>query len=183
VRAACPLLLLAALAQRAAADEKEFLLAVQPGFSLIHVGDQTAWGGGAGVDFAYGVTDALAVRATGAFTGQAIGEAKMNDQVTAPSGTVLSYFAGVGVTYTIDVLRVVPYIDFAVGALGTRRPTLQGDAWGHDFGIEIGLGLDYLVNRRFAVGVVVRYHAFLTAIADLPVYLYAGPRLAVHFGG
>ena len=49
--------------------------------------------------------------------------------------------------------------------------------------VEIGLGVDYLLTRRIALGFVVRYHAYLTALTQIPVYLYAGPRLALHFGG
>jgi hypothetical protein len=175
-------LILAALARPAAADEREFMLAVEPAFSLIHVGNSTAWGGGGGVDLSYGVSDAIAIRVTGAFTGQAIGD-YTTDTTRNPSGTVLSYHAGAGLTYIIDILRVVPFIDFSFGLVGSRRPTPQGDVWQNDFGMEIGIGLDYLINRRIAVGAVVRYHAYLTALSTIPVWLYAGPRIAFHFGG
>jgi hypothetical protein len=191
VRAPALALACALAAAPAAADEKEWVLAVHGGASLLHVadpdrsnGDRSAWGGGGGLDVSYGVTDALALRATGTFTGQAIG-AELDDmgRTVAPEGAALTWFAGLGLTYTIDILRVVPYLEFAVGALGRRVPTLTGDPWTYDAAVQIGLGLDYLINRRVAVGLLVRYYAALTAIQTLPVYLYFGPRVAIHFGG
>ena len=57
---------------RAAADEKEFVLALAPGFAFAKVGDRTAWGGGGGLDVNYGITDALSLRLTGAVTGHSL---------------------------------------------------------------------------------------------------------------
>ena len=178
MRSAALFLVCLALARGAAADEKEFVLSVAPAFSFLRVDGQTAVGGGGAVDLTYGLTDAFALRATGAFTGQGIGRSD-----TAPAGSVLAYHAGLGVTYTIDILRVVPSLDFSVGLLGVRRPTSAGDQYTNQFGVEIGLGVDYLLTRRFAIGVVVRYHASLTSITELPAYVYLGPRLSIHFDG
>ncbi|MSP63982.1 MAG: hypothetical protein EXR72_27300 [Myxococcales bacterium] len=172
------LLLCTALARVAAADEKELILSAQPGFSFLRIEGQTTWGGGGGIDLSYGVTDALAVRVTGALTAHSVGAS-----ANGPGGTALAWLAGVGVTYTLDILRVVPYVDFAIGLLGTRHRTAQGSVVENNAGVQIGLGVDYLVTRRFAVGVVVRYQASLAAISELPAWLYAGPRIAVHFGG
>jgi outer membrane protein W len=168
----------------AAADEKEWILAFQPGASMIHVADRDAWGGAFALDLSYGVTDAIAVRATGAYSAHSLPDLrnKMGD-LLMPGGFTSAWNAGLGVTYTIDILRLVPYVDFAVGLIGARYPTDKGDVTRNELGLEIGIGLDYLVSRRVAVGVIVRYHAFLTAISQLPVYLYFGPRLALHFGG
>jgi outer membrane protein W len=167
-----------ALASPARADEREWILSLQPAAALLHLGGETAWGGGAGLDLSYGFTDALAVRVTGAATAHALG-ATMND----PGGTVLAYNAGAGLTYTIDILRLVPYVDFAIGLVGTTREVNGERRTSNQLGMELGLGVDYLVSRRWAVGFVVRYHAYLTALSELPVYLYFGPRIALHFGG
>lgn len=164
----------------ARADEKELILSVEPFFALATTSDQTSPGGGAALDVSYGITDALAIRATGAIAGHSLG--KTMDFPAA--GTLLAYHAGAGLTYTIDILRLVPYADFSIGLLGTSRPDGKGgQKTDNELGIELGIGVDYLVNRRFAVGVVVRYHAFLTALNDLPSWLYVGPRVAIHFGG
>ena len=178
VRPVALLVLWAAFARPAVADEKEIILSASPDFAFIHLDGHTAWGGGGAVDVSYGLTDALAVRATGAFTAHGIGRTDV-----APAGSVLAYHAGVGVTYAIDIVRVVPSLDFSLGLLGVRRPTSYGDQYTNQFGVEIGLGVDYLLSRRIAIGVVARYHAFLTAITELPAYFYAGPRVSFHFGG
>src|SRR5579871_39998 len=93
-----PLVGLLALIRPAAADEKEWQLALVPAASLIRVGDRTAWGGGGGVDLAYGVTDSFALRVTGAFTGHAL-SAETENGTTSPGGSVLACFGGVGVTW------------------------------------------------------------------------------------
>ena len=51
------------------------------------------------------------------------------------------------------------------------------------FGVGVGLSLDYLLTRRVALGIVVRYHAFLTDITRIPVYLFVGPRVTFRFPG
>ena len=49
------------------------------------------------------------------------------------------------------------------------------------FGVGVGFNLDYLLTRHVALGVVVRYHAFLTDITRIPVYLFVGPRVTFRF--
>ena len=93
------------------------------------------------------------------------------------------YYAGGGLTYTIDILRLVPYVDFSLGLLGTTREVNGERRTRNDLGVELGLGVDYLVNRTVSIGLVVRYHAMVTALSELPVYLFFGPRVAFHFGG
>lgn len=168
------------LLSAARAERKEVIVALQPGFALMHLDGQTAYGGGGALDLSVGVSDALSVRATGVFTGHALGDTK-----TAPGGALLDYYAGLGLNYTIDLIRLVPYIDLSLGILGTVRPpdTTGLRHMSEDVGFEIGIGFDYLVNRYFAVGVIARYYAVITDPTDIPVYFFAGPRLAVHFGG
>ena len=65
---------------------------------------------------------------------------------------------------------------------GTTQPTAMGDKTALNLGVGIGLGADYMLNRRWALGAEVRYHAFLTDLGRLPLYLTVGPRLLVRFG-
>lgn len=169
----------------ARAGEKEWILALQPGFAFVKIDDRIAWGGGGGIDASYGVTDNLAVRVTGAVTEHLLDPKRdpTTMKLTAPGGPVTAYHAGAGITYAVDILRLVPYFDVSVGLLGLVQPTDKGPKPTFDFGVEIGLGVDYLINRRVAVGFVVRYHAYLTSITQIPVYMYAGPRVAIHWGG
>lgn len=179
-----PALLTLAAPGAASADEKEWVVALSPGFAVTRLGDRTAWGGGAGLDLLYGVTDALSLRLTGAYAAHSLPVVEKTDSMPGlPGGLVTAFHAGAGVSYAVDIVRLVPYFDLSIGVLGLRQPTDKGEQSGYDFGVEIGVGADYLINRRLAVGFVVRYHAYLTALSDIPVYLYAGPRLALHFGG
>ncbi len=162
----------------ARADEKEWVLSLDPAASLIHVGDASGWGGGGGLDLTYGVTDALALRVTGAATGHVLGPT-----MTEPGDTLLAYYAGAGLSYAIDVIRLVPYVDVSLGLLGHAREINGAWQTTNNVGLEIGLGADYAINRRVSVGVVVRYFAVLQQVSSIPIYLYFGPRLAFHFGG
>lgn len=166
------------------ASAKEFVLSLQPAFALVYQtnANQTrsvVYGGGGGIDFSYGVSESLAVRMTGAWTAHAIGAT-----TSTPAGVLQAYHAGAGITYLFDVLRLVPYIDFSIGLLGTVRPGTNGSTnISNQFGIQVGVGVDYLINRTVGVGFVVRYHVYLTSLTQIPAYLYLGPRIAFHFGG
>jgi len=142
----------------------------------------------------YGLTDALSLRLTGAYSRHDLPAGDKG----VPGGALTAFHAGVGVSYAIDIVRLVPYFDLSVGLLGMTAPPLgpgkpafassSGCATPDVstllcFGVEIGLGVDYLLTRRVALGVVVRYHAFVSNLNDIPIYLYAGPRVAIHFGG
>jgi hypothetical protein len=162
----------------ARADEKEWIFAIQPAAAVMHVNGATTWGGGGGLDLSYGITDALAVRVTGAVSGHLLAATKDD-----PGGPLLAYHAGAGLTYVVDVIRLVPYAEFSLGVLGTARELNGTWTSSNKFGIELGLGADYVINRRVSVGLVVRYHAYLTALQDIPIYVYFGPRIAIHFGG
>ena len=71
-----------------------------------------------------------------------------------PGGRVRASTALVGVTYTFDVLRLVPYIQTGIGVINfsgaVTNPGLRLDA-------ELGIGADYLLTRRWALGAVLQY--------------------------
>jgi opacity protein-like surface antigen len=178
------LLVLLAGPRLAHASAKEFTLSLEPAFALVYLTDanqprRTVYGGGGGLDVSYGVSESIAVRVTGAWTAHAIGATG-----STPAGILQAYHAGAGITYVFDVLRLVPYIDFSIGLLGTARPGPNGRTdISNQFGIQVGVGVDYLISRTLAVGFVVRYHVYLTSLTQIPAYLYLGPRIAFHFGG
>jgi hypothetical protein len=159
----------------ARASGGDLVLAASPLYSLVKWDERHPSGGGVGVDLAYGLTDWLWLRGTTFYTAQA---AKKDDSAGLPAGAISVGGAFVGLRYALDVLRVVPFVDGGIGAF------FAGGA-GHkarvDFGVEIGLGFDYLYSRKVSFGLVVRYHAFLTNVQSIPVYLYAGPRFALRW--
>jgi hypothetical protein len=109
--------------------------------------------------------------------------------MVAPAGPVSAFAAMVGVAYTLDVIRLNPSFEAGIGLLGVRGGANfdagpKGSAIvapSTAFGIQLGFAIDYLVNRHLSIGAVVRYHAFLTDITRIPVYLYVGPRVTARF--
>lgn len=126
---------------------------------------------------------------------------------TAASGTIHTGHAAVGVAYFLDIGRLRPTIDVGAGLLWVRGP--EGIANGQlhqeclggggcDLGLTCapetltcepavlpvvhgGLAIDGLLTDRVALGVGLRYFAFLTAPANFPIYLQAAARLGIRF--
>jgi hypothetical protein len=107
------------------------------------------------------------------------------------AGTIGEFMGMVGINYSLDVIRLVPSFDLNIGLLGLRGSAAFQDtahsntvvATSNAFGVGVGFNLDYLLTRHWSVGLVVRYHAFLTDITRIPVYLFVGPRVTFRFGG
>src|SRR5262249_15014118 len=64
---------------------------------------------------------------------------------------------GLGVAYTLDITRWVPYLGLLAG--GYRLP---GEAGGWAAGFQIPLRLGYRIARKAIVGIQVRYHSLFT---------------------
>src|SRR4051812_44271320 len=92
---ATALALVAGLCASASADEREWILSLQPGAAMIHVPDRgDAWGAGGGLDLTYGINDALALRLTGAYTAHALDPQKDKDNnILMPGGLTQAWFA------------------------------------------------------------------------------------------
>lgn len=94
--------------------------------------------------------------------------------------------AVVGIAYTLDVLRWVPYAGLFVGAARVGAGEGFGGGLGGDayrrvaLDVGAGAGLDYQLTREIAVGAVVRYHrAFTQPAASL---FYGGLRVQYTWG-
>ena len=177
-------MLAVALASRGArADFKEWSVAIAPAYSLAYVDTRSASGGGANVDVGFGITESLTLHASGFVSWHSLPAVPMG----APGGTLGAFAAMVGVSYALDVIRLVPAFYVWIGALGLRGGADFGDsrvlAPSTAFGVALGVTLDYGINRRVAVGLVVKYHALITDLTRIPVYLFVGPRVVFRFGG
>lgn len=168
------------------ADFKEWSVALWPAYAVTYVDSRAPSGGGGGVEVGFGVTDSLTVKASGFMSWHPVDATK-----TTTAGTIGEFAAMAGINYSLDVIRLVPSFDLQLGVLG-----LRGDAGFKDtprantvvpsstaFGVGLGFSLDYLLTRHWAVGLIVRYHAFLTDVTRIPVYLFVGPRVTFRFGG
>ena len=180
VRGTTALVVIGLLAARSAkAERRRLRLAVQPLYVLALTDRRDPSGGGVGADVAYNLTDGLALRATGMLGWHAA------DGLIAGSagGTMSSFGAFAGITYALDVVRIVPSFDLGIGVLGLRGD----DRFTHGtlvpnttaFAVELGFGFDWWITHRWSVGAVVRYHAMLSTLERAPGFLYAGPRVSL----
>jgi Outer membrane protein beta-barrel domain len=137
-----------------AAGEAEWQLSMRLGAANVSLGSidpRAPWGMGGALDLEYGITDAWAGRIS---IGGSLHPVSPNMQSGLQAGEVTATTALVGVTYTFDVLRLVPYAEIGLGlvrfggAVNQPRSTLAS---------ELGVGADYLLTRRWACGVSFQY--------------------------
>jgi hypothetical protein len=117
------------------------------------VGDNGASGLGGRINFDYGITDAINLMTRA-------------EMISYPKQGVLVPSAAAGIGYVIDILQWVPYFGAMAGVADiwtVSCPSTGKIACSHlpKLDLEIPAGLDYLVSRRFAVGVVGRYQLLL----------------------
>jgi hypothetical protein len=132
-------------------------------------------GGGGMLFLNYHITGTIALRAAALWTGHSI------DATSSTSASELQVLSGVvGAVYAVDWLgRLSPAIEGGIGVL--YRWTRKASAF--DFGLQLGIAVDYWVTRWLAIGAAIHYHAFLTNPTQYPVYFDAGPRVIVRWGG
>jgi len=127
----------------------------------------------------YGLTDEfnLLVEASWATYGAPLG----------PSANQVAWLHGnVGIAYTLDVLRWVPYAGLLVGGARVAEGAgwsgaLQGNSR-HDAYLDLVAagGLDYQITRDLAVGGALRFH---TLVAASPSYAFVGTLRAQYTWG
>jgi outer membrane protein with beta-barrel domain len=135
-----------------AAGEREWQIALRAGVGTVNVDGRKPWGIAGGLDIEYGLTDAWAVRAS--LEASSHGVDKDNEMDMRPAGKVYTDAALLGVTYTFDVLRLVPYANLQAGLiqLGGAVTTPQSL-----LAMELGVGADYFVSRHFMTGLSFHY--------------------------
>jgi len=168
LRAAAGLVVLLASAD-ASAFEHQHHLGVDGGVAFISIDQKPTLsvGGGGGVHYTYGLSDAFNLLVEGAFCPVALQETVDPDPTKNNRPTMIENF-GVGVAYTLDVLRWVPY----VGVLASGFVLHGGSIDGARFvgGASLAAGLDYQLTRHVALGVAVRQHFLFTDFTNYPSY-------------
>lgn len=129
-----------------AASEGQWEVGAGVGYALASVpeGVEGAWrsGGLLGLEAQRGLSDSWALRAGAGFSLHPASDA----------GTARAVGGSAGVTYSVDVLRVVPF-----GELGAAFLTVVGpDGRRQGLGFEGGLGATYFLSRRWTVALVGR---------------------------
>jgi hypothetical protein len=168
------------------ADYHDWTISTWPAYAVTYVDSRAPSGVGGGAEVGFGITEALTLKASGFVSWHFADATKMT-----PKGTIGEFAGMVGLNYSLDVIRLVPSFEAFIGVLGLRgSATFANDARANAvvpsstaFGIGLGFNLDYLLTRRIALGITVRYHAFLTDVTRIPVYLFVGPRVTFRFPG
>jgi hypothetical protein len=156
---------------QARAFEHQHHLGVDGGVAFISIDQKPTLsvGGGGGIHYAYGLSDAFNLLVEGAFCPVALQE-DSGSGIPDNRATMIENL-GAGIAYTLDVLRWVPYI----GALGSAFSLHGGSVDGVRFagGVTLAAGLDYQLTRgprHLALGLAVRQHFMLTDIVNYPSY-------------
>lgn len=135
----------------ARADEDDWEVSARAGMSSVVVDGRDPLGLGLGLDLQYGLDDAWAARISTRGGRQVV---TGNPGRNLPDGTIWSYAAFAGINYTMDVLRLLPTFEVGLGFLGidgaVRAPHRR-------FGVQVGIGAEYLLTPRFTLGAVAEY--------------------------
>ncbi len=161
-----------------AMDQGDWLIGVNPSYSYIVLQDRSEpEGGGAGVYVQYWLTDWSALRLTGLWTGHNIDPRKNDQGKEIPGGLYqVINFSG-GFHFPFDILKLSPAVEFGAGILHHR---FNGEST-NNFGIQIGVTIDYSLLDWLVLGVGFHYHALISNPSEYPVYFDAGPRLAIRW--
>ena len=136
----------------AAAGESEWQVALRAGAGTVNIDGRKPWGIAGGLDVEYGITDAWAVRASLEASTHSV--SKVDDMDMRPAGSVQTRAALIGLTYTFDVLRLVPYADLQAGLIQLAGAVMTPQSL---FAMQLGVGADYFVTRHFTAGLSVHY--------------------------
>jgi hypothetical protein len=162
-------------AREASAFERQWHVGIDGGYAVIL--DEGVSGFGGGAHAAYGISDSFNLMLELDVTHHS-GAAVTLGPADKPQAFSLETIAsgGAGIAYTLDIARAVPYVGvlaagYRVGELSALSP-----------GGQLALGLDYQLERNWAVGAQIRMHAILTADAGTLAYATTFLRLEYLWG-
>ncbi|MES1209429.1 MAG: hypothetical protein ABUS79_26115 [Pseudomonadota bacterium] len=136
---------------QARADEDDWQVAARAGIASIVVDGRNPFGARFGVDGQYGLNDAWAVRLTAVGSRHGV-SADAPHQL--PGGTIYAYSVFGGLSYTLDVLRLLPSFEVGVGLLGIEGAVVKPR---RAVGMQASVAADYLVGPRWSIGGVAEY--------------------------
>ena len=136
------------------AGETEWQLAFRAGLGNVSFDGRKAWGLATALEVDYGLSDAWGLRATLAGSFHPVDKTMVDGGPTLPGGTLRTMAALAGLTYTIDVLRLIPYGFFELGAIRFDGAVQRAKTV---FAAELGIGADYFLTRRWTTGVSFQY--------------------------
>ncbi len=139
----------------------------------------TSMGVALGLHYSLALTDELDL--VGEFGGAIVDL----DPVVVPYVTPLDqpqfvWNTDVGILYKLDLAQFVPYFGGLIGGY-----VMNGGSMPSAIilpGAELAVGADYLLTRRWAVGLSIREHIFPTDMGTFPSYLTVTGRVEVNWG-
>jgi hypothetical protein len=157
-----------AFATRADAVEHEHHFGIDAGGSMLVVNNKSSpdVGGGFGLHYTYGLSDAFNLMAESAFSVIALGDQSNGGMAPNTFPTWIGN-ADVGVAYVLDVLQFVPYGGLLAGGYALGGGTIPGTRVLPGF--EIALGLDWRLGRSFSIGGAFRQH-MMTDVGNYPSF-------------
>jgi hypothetical protein len=136
----------------ARAFERQWHVGVDGGYAVWL--DSAASGFGGGAHAAYGLSDSFNAMLELAVTRHPSASVRAGSDENAPSFSVETIASGAaGIAYTIDIARAVPYVGVLAGMYSL------GELSGVSPGGQVALGLDYQLERNWAIGAQLRFHA------------------------
>jgi hypothetical protein len=160
------------VAKPAHAVDKLKRIGVAGGFAGVagNEGDFSGYGGG--LLAAYGLNDAISIRASAFASSNQIAKEGKRSYVLSQA---------LGLDYQLDVLQIVPYFGVyaALYEVGGGNVTRQVK-----LGAQLALGLDYVYSRELVFGIDLRAHALPADFAkspDNPMPFYATTFLKVEY--
>ncbi|MFO0735317.1 MAG: hypothetical protein U0270_05530 [Labilithrix sp.] len=165
----------------ASAIEQQHHLGLAPAFGMLNIKDKSTVSAGFGgaLHYAYGLTDQwnLTLDASSVVVAA---DQKLDPPANLQTRPAAVHQAGAGVSYVIDILRVIPWFGIEGGACLLTGGTLDRAIVVPD--LSVGVGLDYQLSRTFAVGVTGREHLMISKLDTYPSYLTAMLRFEVMWG-
>lgn len=135
----------------AVADEDDWQVGARVGLANVVVDGRNPFGARLALDGQYGLNDAWAVRVTAAGSRHTVSEDAMRG---LPGGTIYSYSGFAGLSYTMDILRLLPSFDVGVGFLGIGG---GGAKPRKTVGMQAAVAADYMLTPRWSLGAVAEY--------------------------
>jgi hypothetical protein len=165
----------------ARAVEREHAIGVDAGGAILMVADKSSpdIGASIGMHYTYGLSDAFNLVADAGWSLVALNE-RLTDPTTPHTRPTNTTNADVGLAYVLDVLQWVPW-----GALEAGGYALQGgsiDGVNLHPGAAIAIGLDYRLNRSWAIGVSAREHLLFTEMSTYPSFMQGFVRFEYVWG-
>jgi hypothetical protein len=133
------------------ADEDDWQLAARAGISSVSADGRSPLGPRLALDGQYGINDAWAIRITGAGSRHGVSQDMARG---LPAGAVWSYSLFGSLSYTMDLLRLLPSFEVGLGVLGVAGAVQKPR---RAVGAQAAIAADYLMGPRWSVGGVAEY--------------------------